>query len=65
MQSICQQNEVNTIDTSLRTLGVQFVSEEARTFKTYGYAGQSFGALMNESVELTIQAMQMIMLGKD
>ena len=45
-------NEVNTIDTSLRTLGVQFVSEEARTFKTYGYAGQSFGALMNESVEL-------------
>lgn len=45
-------NEVNPIDTYLRTLGVQLVSEEARTFETYGYAGQSFGAFINESVEL-------------
>lgn len=45
-------NEVNTIDSSLRTLGVQLVSDQMRTFETYGYAGQSFGAFMNESVEL-------------
>ena len=51
MQSICQRMKLIRL-IPLRTLGVQFVSEESRTFKTYGYAGQSFGALMNESVEL-------------
>ncbi len=45
-------NEMNMIDTNLRTLGVQLVSEETRTFETTGYAGQSFGAFMNDSVEL-------------
>ena len=46
------ESEVNVIDTQLRTLGVQLVSDSARTFQTYGYAGQSFGAFMNESVKL-------------
>ena len=45
-------NEVNVIETSLRTLGVQFISDKHQTFETYGYAGQSFGAFMNDSVEL-------------
>ena len=40
------------IDTTLRTFGVQLVGEKPRTVKTYGYAGQSFGAFINESVEL-------------
>ena len=49
-----QLNEagVNIIDTQLRTLGVQLVSDSARTFQTSGYAGQSYGAFMNESVTL-------------
>lgn len=45
-------DQVNLIDTSLRTLGVQLVSDNLQTFQTYGYAGQSFGAFMNDSVEL-------------
>ena len=49
-----QLNEagINIIDTQLRTLGVQLVSDSARTFQTSGYAGQSYGAFMNESVTL-------------
>ena len=45
-------DEVNVIDTSMRTLGVQFISDHHQTFETVGYAGQSFGAFINESVEL-------------
>ena len=45
-------NEPISIDTTLRTFGVQLVSDESCTVETYGYAGQSFGAFMNESVEL-------------
>ena len=41
-----------TINTSLRTFGVEYVSEHTRTIETAGYAGQSFGAFINESVEL-------------
>ena len=41
-----------TINTSLRTFGVEYVSEQNRTIETDGYAGQSFGAFINESVEL-------------
>lgn len=41
-----------TINTSLRTFGVEYVSEQTRAIETNGYAGQSFGAFINESVEL-------------
>ena len=45
-------DEVNAIDTSMRTLGVQLISDQYQKFETTGYAGQSFGAFINESVEL-------------
>ncbi len=41
-----------TVDTSLRTFGVEYVSDMKQVIETNGYAGQSFGAFINESVEL-------------
>ena len=41
-----------TVDTSLRTFGVEYVSDTKQIIETNGYAGQSFGAFINESVEL-------------
>lgn len=50
--SLLDVSQPVTINTSLRTFGVEYVSDQARTIETDGYAGQSFGAFINESVEL-------------
>ncbi|MGL4336775.1 MAG: glutamate synthase-related protein, partial [Turicibacter sp.] len=49
---ILQPDMLNVVKSTQRTLGVGLVSDEVQTFKTYGYAGQSYGAFMNQTVNL-------------